>query len=156
MLEQIIVLEEPFPEEVETDVSDLPVRVSADESLHRVNDINKRIDLGYRAMTLKPAGKTLSLCFEMGLAAYKRNVPCYVADSSCIPVLVDWNKNVAARLGTLPELKVGMIESNGAQFYRNWENLLQQHPAHGAQWLRPRNGIFYLDNNFYKTSGGIF
>ncbi len=156
MLEQIIILEEPFPEELEIGVSDLPVRVAADESLHSVNDVIKRIKMGYGAMTLKPAGKTLSMSLAMGKAALERSIPCYVADSACVPQLVDWNKNLAARLPLFPGLKCGFMESNGASFYERWNELLKDHPCYGENWLVPQNGIFKLDNSFYNLSGGIF
>jgi len=156
MLEQISILEEPFPKKAEIDVFDLPVRISADESLSSVDDVNNKIDLGYQAITLKPAGKTLSMSLKMGYTAYKRNVLYYVADSLCVPILLDWNKNVAVRLNNFPGIKMGIIESNGPQFYKNWKKLLKDHPYYNAEWLEPKNGIFYINNNFYETSGGIF
>lgn len=156
MLDRIKILEEPFPEELKLDVSDFPVRVAADESLHGIDDVNERIDLGYGAMALKPAGKTLSLSLLMGDAAFRRNVPCYVADSACVPALVEWNKNVAARLGNLPGLKVGAFESNGSQFYSHWRQLIENHPCSGAEWLEAHRGMFDLDDDYYKMSGGIF
>jgi hypothetical protein len=33
---------------------------------------------------------------------------------------------------------------------------MQAHPCHGAGWLEPRNGLFHLDADFYRSSGGIF
>lgn len=156
MLDQIVLLEEPFCDEVEIDVSDLPVPVAADESLHDVGDVNERIDLGYRAIALKPAGKTLSMSMTMGSAAFKREIPCFVADSACVPLLVEWNKTVAAHLVPFPGLSMGILESNGAQNYRNWGDLLEDHPRAGARWITPRGGLFHLDNEFYETAGGIF
>ncbi|MFP4383159.1 MAG: enolase C-terminal domain-like protein [Spirochaetia bacterium] len=155
MLEQIAVLEEPFPEEMHEDVSDLPVRISADESLHSVTDVFEKIDKGYGAITLKPAGKTLSMSLRMGKAAFDRNVPCYVADSTCIPELVEWNKNIAARLSALPGQKTGSIESNGAQFYKNWQKMMAKHPYAGSRWTETEKGFFHLDSHYYRTAGGI-
>ena len=57
ILEQVALLEEPFPPEVRADVSDLPVCLAADESLHDISEVNERADLGYKAMAIKPAGK---------------------------------------------------------------------------------------------------
>ena len=156
VLEQILILEEPFPEEYEVDVSDLPVRIAADESLHSVDDVLRRIRMGYGAMTLKPAGKTMSMSLLMGKAALEQGVPCYVADSACVPQLVDWNKNLAARLPLLPGLKCGFMESNGASFYRRWNDLLKDHPGYGERWLEPVNGMFTLNESFYARSGSIF
>ena len=56
----------------------------------------------------------------------------------------------------LPGMKVGVLESNGHQNYKNWQQMLDQHPMAGASWIEPENGIFNLDQEFYKQSGGIF
>jgi L-alanine-DL-glutamate epimerase-like enolase superfamily enzyme len=156
MLDQIVLLEEPFSDEAEIDVSDLPVPVAADESLHDVGDVNGRIDLGYRSIALKPAGKTLSMSLTMASTAFRRGIPCFVADSACVPVLVEWNKNVAAHLSPFPGLSMGILESNGAQNYKHWGDLLEDHPLAGAGWVEPRGGLFHLDSDFYDTAGGIF
>ena len=52
-------LKEPFPEEMELDVSRLPVRVEADESARCPENVRRRIDMGYRVVTLKPIAKTM-------------------------------------------------------------------------------------------------
>lgn len=156
MLDRIAILEEPFPEKQKLDVTELPTRVSADESLHSPEDVHDRIDLGYGAIALKPAGKGLSLSLLMGAAAYERQIPCYVADSTCIPELVEWNKNLAARLPSLPGFRSGFFESNGAQFYKNWRTLIENHPCHGAAWFEARDGAYSLDDDYYDTSGGVF
>src|SRR5690606_27693232 len=49
-LDQVAIIEEPFSEEAEIDVSDIPVRLAADESAHTDEDAIKRIDLGYKAI----------------------------------------------------------------------------------------------------------
>ncbi len=156
MLEQIALLEEPFPYEKKISVTDLPVRVAADESLHAVKDLQERINLGYRAFALKPAGRTLSMSITMAAAAAKHDIPCFVADSACVPLLVEWNKITAAHLSSFPELSMGVLESNGAQNYRNWQGLLKEHSRFGAPWIEPREGLFVLDQDFYDVSGGIF
>jgi len=156
MTEQIMILEEPFPEQESFDVSDLGVRVAADESLHDTADVLDKVELGYGALALKPAGKTLSMTLRMAAEAERRGVPCFVADSACIPILVEWNKNVAARLKPFPGLKTGLQESNGAQHYKRWREMIDAHPCAGAEWVEPRDGVFHLDNDFYRTSGGIF
>jgi hypothetical protein len=69
---------------------------------------------------------------------------------------VDWNKNVACRLPSLPGMKIGVLETNGHQNYRNWELMKSYHPCHGASWMNTTRGLFRLDDDFYARSGGIF
>lgn len=155
-LSQIILLEEPLPEEYEGSVQDLPVRVAADESAHSVEDVGARIAAGYGAIALKPVAKTLTMSLRMAAAAHAAGVPCFCADLTAGPVLIDWGKNVAARLAPLPGLGIGILESNGSQYYRNWERMKSHHPDPTAGWLEPRDGLYQLDDRFYATAGGIF
>ena len=156
ILEQVAILEEPFPPEVRAEVSDLPVCLAADESLHGLSEVNERADLGYKAMAIKPAGKTLSKSLQMVQAAQGRGIPCFVADSACIPLLLEWNKNVAARLKPFPGLEMGIIESHGEQTYRNWRGLIADLPLSRGRMGRAKGGIYDLDEEYYRTSGGIF
>jgi len=155
-LERIILLEEPFPEEYLVDVSDIPVRLAADESAHTDRDAIERIEMGYKAIALKPAAKTLSMSFRISKAAEERGISCFCADLTVNPVLLDWNKNVAARLAPLPGMKTGVLESNGPRNYRDWSKLESRHPCYGAGWIGMKVGIFELDDTFYQKSGGIF
>jgi len=155
-LEQVVLLEEPFPDDREFAVHDLPVRVAADESLHGIEDVRRKIGLGYGAIALKPAGKTLSMSILMAVEAHKQGVPSFVADSACVPLLLDWNRNVAAHLPPFPGLASGILESNGAQNYKSWETLIHDHPCAGASWLEPKGGMYWLDESFYTSGGGIF
>lgn len=155
-LERIVLLEEPFPEEMEQDVSDLPVRLAADESAHSAEDARRLMDMGYSAIALKPIAKTLSMGLRIARLAAERQVPCFCADLTVNPVLVDWNKNVAARLAPLPGMTIGVLETNGHQNYRNWDDMVRRHPCHGAPWTTPVRGVFNLDDDFYSRSGGIF
>ncbi len=155
-LDRIVIVEEPFPESVKVRVDGLPVRVAADESAHSAADVEERIALGYGAIALKPIAKTLSVTLEMAKVATESGVPCFCADLTVSPIMIDWNKNVAARLGPLPGLKVGVLESNGHQSYRDWEVLKSYHPRCGAPWTETRRGLFELDEDFYRSSGGIF
>ncbi len=154
--EQIAIVEEPFPEEYEADVRDIGVRVAADESAHTDKDAERRIQLGYGAIALKAIAKTLSMTMKIAKMAHEKGVPCFCADLTVNPILVDWNKNVAARLAPFPGLGLGLVETNGHQNYRNWEAMLSYHPCAGAPWTRTVKGVFHLDKDFYDRSGGIF
>ena len=155
-LERILLLEEPFPEEMKIDVSDIPARIVADESAHSDRDALERIELGYGAIALKPIAKTVSMSMKIAQLAVERNVPCFCADLTVNPIMVDWNKNFAARLPVLPGMKIGVLESNGAQNYKNWEQMTAYHPCAGAPWISSEKGIYCLDDDFYRQSGGIF
>ncbi len=155
-LEQILIVEEPFPEELEVEVGDLPVRIAADESAHTDEDALKRIEMGYGAIALKPIAKTLSMTLKIAEVAHRRGVPCFCADLTVNPILVEWNKNVAARLGRFPGLRLGLMETNGHQNYREWQRMMSYHPCPGAPWVETREGMFHLDDDFYRRSGCIF
>jgi L-alanine-DL-glutamate epimerase-like enolase superfamily enzyme len=153
--DQIILLEEPFPEEFHENVSDLGVTIAADESAHSDKDAKERIDLGYGAIALKPIAKTMSMSLKIAKLAKKAKVPCYCADLTVNPILVDWNKCFAARLPALPGLKIGAFETNGDQNYKIWDTLQSYHPSAGKPWTKPQAGLFTLDTDFYQSSGGI-
>lgn len=155
-LENILLFEEPFPEESQVDVSNLPVIAAADESAHSDRDAEERIALGYKAIAVKPIAKTLSMSLKVVHLAHERNIPCFCADLTVNPVLVEWNKNVAARLEPLPGMKIGVVETNGRQNYKNWETMRKYHPRHEAAWTEAGDGVFDLDDDFYRSSGGIF
>ncbi len=156
ILARTLILEEPFPEGIDMSVINLPVRIAADESAHSPEDVRHLIDdLGYSALALKPIAKTLSLSLTMLEIAMSRDTPCFCADLTVTPYLCDWNRNVACRLPPLPGLKTGIMESNGRQNYRNWEALKAAHPLPDAPWLEPQNGLYLLDETFYRTSGGV-
>lgn len=154
-LERIMIVEEPFPEEYEADVRDIPARLAADESAHSDKDALERIEMGYGAIALKPIAKTLSMSLKIAKIAHDRQVPCFCADLTVGPILVDWNKNVAARLAPLPGMTIGILETNGHQNYRNWETMKTYHPCHPAPWMETVGGCFRLDDDFYARSGGI-
>jgi len=155
--DQIAIIEEPFPEELEIDVHDIPVRLAADESAHTVEDALKRIEMGYKAMALKAIAKTLSMTMKIAQAAYEKNIPCFCADLTVSPVLVEWNKNVASRLASFPGIgNLGLVESNGHQNYKNWETMKSYHPRSDGSWVDVKKGVYELDDEFYKSGGGIF
>lgn len=155
--DQIAIIEEPFPEEYEIDVTDIPLRLASDESAHTVEDALMRIEMGYKAIALKAIAKTLSMTMKIAQAAYEKNIPCFCADLTVNPVLVEWNKNVAARLSSFPGIgDLGLVESNGHQNYRNWETMKGYHPRRNGRWVDVKQGVYELDDEFYTAGGGIF
>ena len=156
-LDRIAIIEEPFPEEYKVDVSDLNVRIAADESAHSYEDAIERIELGYRAIALKPIAKTMSESLKILKEAHKRNIPCFCADLTVNPVMVEFNKNIASRIDKFPGIKIGILESNGMQNYTKWDEMQTYHPMYGkADYIKQEHGIFTLNEDFYKISGGIF
>jgi len=154
-LERIMIIEEPFPEEYKVDVSDVPARLAADESAHSDRDALERIELGYGAIALKAIAKTMSMTLKIANIAHDRNVPCFCADLTVCPILVDWNKCVAARLQKLPGMKIGVLESNGHQNYSNWTAMQSYHPCNDASWSHAQDGLYPINDDFYQRSGGI-
>jgi hypothetical protein len=154
-LDRILIMEEPFPEEYKVDVRDIPVRLAADESAHSDKDALERMEMGYGAIALKPIAKTMSMSLKIAKIAAEKNIPCFCADLTVNPILMDWNKNVAARLAPLPGLKIGLLETNGHQNYRNWEAMRSYHPRYGASWTKTVGGLFHLDDDFYASGAGI-
>jgi len=155
-LERVILVEEPFDDPEGIDISGLPARFAADESVHTIEDVRRRAEQGYGALAIKPAGKTLSLAFEMVRAGNELGMECFVADNGCVPILVEWNKNIAARLPAFPGLVGGLMESNGPENYGTWDRMLSEYPIPDGSWLRPVDGAFRLDETYYAASGGIF
>ncbi|MDR0999902.1 MAG: hypothetical protein LBL96_03735 [Clostridiales bacterium] len=151
-LKQIVLFEEPFPEECLIDVKDIPVTVAMDESAHSIEDLENRIRLGYKAVALKPIAKTLSYSLKMLEIAKKHDISCFCADLTVNPNLVAWNQNVAARLAPLQGMRIGAFESNGAQNYENWDDM----KAYSSCYHEPMQGVYLLDKEFYAKSGGIF
>lgn len=155
--EQVALIEEPFDEEHAIDVHDVPVRLAADESAHTDKDAVERIQMGYKAIALKAIAKTLSMTMKVAQTAHERGVPCFCADLTVNPILVEWNKCVAARLGSFPGMEgLGLLETNGHQNYRNWATMRSYHPYPDAPWSKTARGIFTLDADYYAKSGGIF
>ncbi|MBR1586728.1 MAG: L-alanine-DL-glutamate epimerase [Kiritimatiellae bacterium] len=154
--EQVAIVEEPFDEYADIDVSDIPLRLAADESAHTVRDALERIGMGYRAMALKPIAKTMSMSMKIAQAAFEKDVPCFCADLTVCPALVEWNKAVAARLPAFPGLgDLGLVETNGHQNFRNWETMRKDLAHESAHWTRTEKGVFELDADYWEKSGGI-
>ncbi len=155
-LDQIAVLEEPFDEFNDAFVNDLGVRVAADESAHTAEDAARRIEQGYGSIAVKAIAKTLSMTMKITQLAHEKNIPCFCADLTVNPILVDWNKSIAARLRPFPEMDIGLQETNGHQFYKNWERMMSYHPMAKASWTRTQDGIYPINQEFYDRSAGIF
>jgi len=154
--DQIAIIEEPFPEELPIDVSDIDLRLATDEAAHDDVYTLERIQMGYKAVALKAAAKTTSITMKMAQAAYEHHVPCFLADLTVNPILIEWNKNIASRLASFPDLGTGLLETNGHQNYVNWNKMLSYKPSSGASWAKTVQGVFNLDKDFFDRSGGIF
>lgn len=156
-LERIAVLEEPFAEDKLQSVRGLPVLIAADESAHCKEDAERLMDeYGYSAMALKPIAKTLSVSLEVLEAAHRRSIPCFCADLTVNPAMVELNKRFAAGLSSLPGLKIGVFETNGAQNYENWARLQALSPAYGEDWAEPSMSCYSLSPRYYMSDGNIW
>lgn len=155
-LDQILFYEEPFVETNNEDVSDIGIRIAADESAHDEKAAEHRIEQGYGAIVLKGIAKTLSLSLRIVKAAHERNIPCLCSDLTVNPILVDWHKNLAARLAPFPGMGMALMETNGDSNYVNWGQMSANHPYANARWTQRIGGVFELDDDFYEKSGGIF
>jgi L-alanine-DL-glutamate epimerase-like enolase superfamily enzyme len=154
--DQIAAVEEPFGERNDVYVGDLGVTIAADESAHTVADAAKRIEQGYSAIAVKAIAKTLSETIRITQLAHEKKVPCFCADLTVNPILVDWNKNVAARLAPFPNISIGLQETNGHQYYKNWNTMMTYHPRANGTWTQTKQGVYITDESFYNESGGIF
>lgn len=154
--EQILLIEEPLTEINDENVADMGIRIAADESAHDEAGVLRRLEQGYGALALKGIAKTLSLSMKMARLAHDRGIPCLCADLTVNPILIDWHKNLAARLAPFPDLGMGLMETNGNLNYLNWEQMISYHPRRQAPWTVAREGAFHLNADFFAQSGGIF
>lgn len=154
-LDRVELIEEPFPPENDSFVGDLPVTINADESAHSLADVKRRLEQGYKAVALKPIAKTMSVSFDMAAEVYKSGGECLCADLTVVPLLAEWNKQFAARIGSLDGMSCGCIEINGDQNYNNWEELCGMLPR-GAEYTPEQNGRFTLDTGFYESECLLF
>ncbi len=154
--DQIAVIEEPLREIDESYVGDLGVTIAADESAHTVAEAMDRMEQGYTTIVVKAIAKTLSMTMKIVKAAHEKKIPCFSADLTVNPILVDWNKSVAARLAPLPDMEIGLLETNGHQYYKEWDRLETYHPKAGAEWTKSQKGVYPTGKSFYEESGGIF
>ena len=156
--DQIAIIEEPYAEEARFDVRDLGVRIVSDETAHTDKHALERIEMGYGAIALKPIAKTMSMSMKVAQLAYEHDVPCFCADLTVNPILVEWNKNVASRLASFPGMigGMGLVESNGHQNYLHWDEMMRHNPTAAASWSLPEGGKYLLTDEYFERSGGIF
>lgn len=146
--DRVALIEEPFSAEKDIYVGNYPYVFNADESAHSVADITRRIELGYKAVALKPIAKTVSVSFAMIKAARERNCGVLCADLTVNPFLAEWNKFFAAHSPALDSMNVGCIEINGDANYTRWQEMKTLIPA-GYNCTDEQNGAFELDNGFF-------
>ena len=96
------------------------------------------------------------MTLKIARVAHEAGVPCFCADLTVNPILVEWNKAVAARLAPFPGLGLGLLETNGHQNYRDWERMRGYHPCPEAPWATATDGVFRLDEDFYRRSACLF
>ena len=154
--DQIQLFEEPFVESNNDFVNDTGIRIAADESVHTEQDAIKRLEQGYSALVLKGIAKTLSQSMKIARLAHQRKVITICADLTVNPILIDWHKNLCCRLQSFPGIDMPMMETNGDMNYVRWKEMVRFHPMYQAPWTKAKNGVFELDDDFYRNSGGIF
>lgn len=152
----ILFIEEPLPETSDEPVGGLGLRIAADERANDEASTRKCMELGYGAIILKGVAKTLSRSMKIARIAHEYQVPCACSDLTVNPALVEWHKNLAARLAPFPGLGMGLLETNGDMNYKNWDAMRAYLPASGAGWASVEKGVFRLNQDFYERSGGIF
>ncbi|MDO5552618.1 MAG: enolase C-terminal domain-like protein [Planctomycetia bacterium] len=155
--EQIVLVEEPFADNSDIDVHDIPVRLAADESADSPEQAKILIERGYSAFALKAIAKTMTHTLEIATIAQQHKIPCFCADLTVSPFLLEWNKALAARLTPFPGLdNFGLLECNGPQNYRNWNLMTQYHPYPTAYWAGIHDGFWHLNEDYYRKSGALF
>ncbi|MBQ3599088.1 MAG: L-alanine-DL-glutamate epimerase [Clostridia bacterium] len=146
--DRIALIEEPFSAEKEFFVGNYPYVFNADESAHSVEDVKKRIELGYKAVALKPIAKTVSVSFGMITAAREKGCGVLCADLTVNPFLAEWNKHFASLSPALNSMNVGCIEVNGDANYTRWNKMKSLLPAE-YPLAEEKNGAFELNNEFF-------
>jgi len=155
ILNDICIFEEPFSEEKQFDLSDIPCLFACDESAHSIKEVEQRNQQGYKALALKPAAKTLSESLKMLEYAKNNDMKTFVADLTVNPFLLELNRNVAMRIESLNCVNVGLLETNGRMNYVNWDKMISYHPLKATGVLKAKSGVFDL-TNYEINDGGIF
>ncbi len=155
-LDQVAIVEEPFDERADIDERNIPLRLAADESTHTVEDAVARMDMGYRAMALKPIAKTMSMSMKIAQAAFERGVPCFFSVLAVFSSMVEWIWAVVVLLPSFPGIgDLGLVETNGHMHFRHWETMRKDLAYPDAHWTRTEKGVFECDADYYAKSGGI-
>jgi len=116
---------------------------------------SKRIEMGYKAIALKPIAKTFSMSLKIAQLAHERGVPFFCADLTVNPLLVEWNKNVAARLAPFPGWARAARDQRPPELPRLGDDA--QLPSRAAApWAKTTRGVFELDGTTTPRSGGVF
>lgn len=149
--ERTVLFEEPFSPDSTLSVKDIDINFAADESVHDIKDVYERAKSGYKTLTLKPIAKTFSITIDMVEAALENGMQCFCADLTVPPITFLWNKCFASRLNFIKGMKIGIIESNGAQNYVNWDKMLSYIGKYDET-----DAFYILENDFYENSDGIF
>ena len=87
--ERVLLFEEPFDEgglDFAGSLEQIGVPLAADESVHCVEDVYRRAEMGYEAMA-SGGGKTFSLALDLVEAAAACELDCFVADNACVRCL---------------------------------------------------------------------
>ncbi|WP_257668342.1 enolase C-terminal domain-like protein [Parapedobacter tibetensis] len=153
---RILFYEEPFSMADSQTVDDIDMAIAGDERIFDEQSALESIQLGYNVIVLKSVAKTLSTTLKIAKIAYDHGIPCVCSDLTVNPILVEWQKNLIARLAPFPAINMAMIETNGDSNYTHWLQMLTYHPCHEAPWTVRHKGAFYLDDTYYACSGGIF
>jgi hypothetical protein len=96
------------------------------------------------------------MTLKIAREAHLRGIPCFCADLTVNPILVEWNKSVAARLPAFPGVDLPLLEANGHQNYRDWARLSSYLPAPTAEWIGERDGVYHLGPAYYDDATNLF
>ena len=127
---RIAIIEEPFPEEMECDVTDIPVGLVADEQRIRIRTLAETDSDGIQGHCLKPYCKTLSMTMKIAKLAQKNiRFPVFCA-KPYHKIRFWWNgikmwpwvAQPFSRLGNL-----SLLESRSLN-YLQWDKMMDYHP----------------------------
>ena len=51
---------------------------------------------------------------------------------------------------------MGLVESNGHQNYKNWEQMMSYLPSHEKPWVHVKEGLYHTSPEFFNKGGGIY
>ena len=53
-------------------------------------------------------------------------------------------------------MDIGLLETNGHQYYKNWDKMMTYHPKAGAKWTKLKKEYISLTNRFMKKAEEFF